>query len=498
MARKRSSFFHQLSTVIKYFLLALSIVFIVIISSEKAKAQIHDAARLTQIGYQQLHQGYPSNAIKTWSAAYEAYRQLKDSEGMTGSLINQSLGFQAQGFYRSACNTLLTALKLSDEICSSPLEQVNQSKDSLIESLQHQPLTKVQVIGLRQMGDVLRLIGKPEVSFVVLQKALTMTNDLKLTQSNLYNQLLLSLADTERTLYLQAKNKYQLTDDVAAQQQAVITAQIQAQSALSLYHNIDNQTPNLLSLTAKLNQLTFLLELSKWTNLTEANFSAQKQLIQPLIQQLFSLNNQFDDFPAIDSIYARLNLAESLIQVAQNAKLNKLSSSQVENPLLTALSISHQALDTAGKLNNTRAKSYALGTIGKIYGCLEQPLESQKYLEPAMELAQSVKAWDIAYQWQWRLGRLYRQLKQTQKTDKAYVSAINSLDQVRGNILAMNPDVQFDFKEKVEPVYHEYMEFLFTQEANSQRAVAIQEKLRIAEIENFLQYCCRYLLRSVF
>lgn len=231
----------------------------------------------------------------------------------------------------------------------------------------------------------------------------------------------------------------------------------------------------------------YQLPLEKWTNLTEGIFSDQKQLIQPLLQQLLSLNNQFDNFPAIDSIYARLNLAESLIQVAQNAKLNKLSSSQVQNPLLTALSISHQALETAEKLNNTRAKSYALGTIGKIYSCLEQPLESQKYLEPAMELAQSVKAWDIAYQWQWRLGRLYRQLKQTQKTDKAYASAINSLDQVRGNILAMNPDLQFDFKEKVEPVYQEYMEFLFSQETNSQRAVAIQDKLRIAEIENFLQ-----------
>ncbi|MEH2156514.1 hypothetical protein [Nostoc sp.] len=253
------------------------------------------------MGYEQLHQGYPDTAIKTWSSAYKAYERLKDSEGMTGSLINQSLGFQAQGFYRSACNTLLTALKLSNEICSSPLEQVNQSKDSLVESLQHQPLTKVQVIGLRQMGDVLRLIGKPEASFVVLQKAIAMTNDLKLTQSKLYNQLLLSLANTERTLYLQAKNKYQLTDDAAAQQQAVITAQKQAQSALSLYHNIDKQTPDLLSLTANLNQLSFLLELDKWTNLIEANFSAQKQLIQPLIQQLLNLNNQFDDFPAIDS-----------------------------------------------------------------------------------------------------------------------------------------------------------------------------------------------------
>lgn len=303
----------------------------------------------------------------------------------------------------------------------------------------------------------------------------------------MYDQLLLSLADTERTLYLQAKKKYQLTDDSGAKQQAVITAQIQAKSALSLYQKLEKETPNILSLTAKLNQLNFLLELDKWTNLTEGNLSDQKQLIQPLLQQLLSLNNQFDDFPAIDSIYARLNFAESFIQVAQNAKLNKLSSSQVENPLLTALPISHQALDTAEKLNNTRAKSYALGTIGKIYSCLEQPLESQKYLEPAMELAQSVKAWDIAYQWQWRLGRLYRQLKQTQKTDKAYASAINSLDQVRGNILAMNPDLQFDFKEKVEPVYHEYMEFLFSQETNSQRAVAIQDKLRIAEIENFLQ-----------
>jgi hypothetical protein len=234
MARKRSSFFYQLPTVLKHFLLGLSIVLLAIVWQGKAQAQIHNAATLTQIGYEQLHQGHPSTAIKTWEAAYKAYRQLNDSEGMTGSLINQSLAFQAKGFYSSACNTLLIALNLEDWICSSPLQQVNESPDRLIHALQHQPLRKVQIVGLRQMGDVLRLIGNPQASFVVLQKAIAMTSDLKLVPSKLDSQLLLSLANTQRTLYFQAKNKYDLTDDAGAKQKALVTAQFQAKSALSL------------------------------------------------------------------------------------------------------------------------------------------------------------------------------------------------------------------------------------------------------------------------
>ncbi|MEH2323891.1 MAG: CHAT domain-containing protein [Nostoc sp.] len=494
MARKRISFFCQLPTVKKYFLLGLFLTLQIILCSPKVIAQIPTAATLTRIGYEQLHQGHPSSAIQTWSDAYEAYRQLNDSEGMIGSLINQSLGFTAQGLYSSACNTLLIALKLEKGICNSPLAQENYSINSLNQSLQHQPLKEVQVIGLRQMGNILRLIGKPETSFVVLQKALAMTRELKLIPSKLSNQLLLSLADTERTLYFQAKNKYQLTDDPVAKQQALTTAQFQAQSALALYQQVETQIPYILSLTAKLNQLSFLVELEKWPNLTEINLSSRKQLIQPLLQQLLTIGNQFDDLTTIDSIYARLNLAQSVIQITQNPQLNQLNLSEGKNPLLTAISISHQALDTAEKINNTRAKSYALGTIGKIYGCLGQTLESKQYLETAMELAQSIRAWDIAYQWQWKLASLYQQLQNTQKTDEAYTAAISSLDQVRGNILTMNPDIQFDFKEKVEPLYHEYMEFLFSQQgANLQRAVDIQDKLRIAELENFLQ--CGRLIR---
>jgi tetratricopeptide (TPR) repeat protein len=456
MARKWISFFYQLPTVLKHFLLGLSLVLLAIVWQGEVKAQMPNGAILTQTGHEQLRLGNPSTAIKTWSAAYKAYSQINDSEGMTGSLINQSLGFQAQGFYNSACNTLLIALKLQDWICpSSAQAPIDESPDKLAHTLQNQPLKKVQIVGLHQLGNVLRLMGNPQASFVVLQKAIAMTSDLKLTQSKLYNQLLLSLADTERTLYLQAKNKYQLTDDPGGKQKALITAHFQAKSALSLYQKLGNKTQNIVLISAQLNQLKLLLELEEWSDLTDVNFQNQRQLIQPLIKQLLNIDNQFDDLPAIDSIYARLNLAESLIQVAQNAKLDEVSFSKVDSPLLTALSISNKAWENAEKLNNTRAKSYALGTIGKIHACLGQILESQKYLEPAMGLAQSVKAWDIAYQWQWRLGSLYRQLKQTQKADEAYAAAISSLDQIRGNILAMNPDIQFNFKEKVEPVYHE-------------------------------------------
>lgn len=57
------------------------------------------AQSLTQQGFLQLYNGQPETAFQTWQAAYRAYEQLNNEQGMNGSLINQSLALQALGSY---------------------------------------------------------------------------------------------------------------------------------------------------------------------------------------------------------------------------------------------------------------------------------------------------------------------------------------------------------------------------------------------------------------
>ncbi|MBW4428082.1 MAG: CHAT domain-containing protein [Nostoc desertorum CM1-VF14] len=507
MARKRILFFYQLPTALKYLILGLCLTVVIVLCQIQAKSQTStnleqsQAKLLNQQGFEELNKGQPQAALQTWKAAYNIYYKLKDSDGITGSLINQSLALQASGSYLSACQTLSKTLELEDWICSSPIELQEISQQAYLETLkstlEKQPFSRVRIIGLRNLGDVLRLIGNPETSSIILFNAMAMVKTLDSKESDIYNQILLSLGNTERALYIQAKGKYQLSDDVFTKQKSLKKAKSKVQNALKFYQELVGRKQNILSLQAKINQLSLILDIKKWNNIVSLESLATNQHLQTLIDNLLSRPERLELFPAIESIYAQLNIAQSLIQLDQNTQLKQLVFPRKDNLLSISLLLANKANTLAQKLNNNRAESYALGTIATIYNSLGKTLEATQYFEKAMGLAQSVQAWDIAYEWQWQLGRLYRVLRNVDKANQVYESAINSLEQVRGNLLGVNPEIQFNFKDKVEPIYHEYMELLFSQdEVKSKRAVEIQEKLRLAEIENFLQ-CGRLNLSSL-
>ncbi|AHJ28604.1 TPR repeat protein [Nodularia spumigena CCY9414] len=412
--------------------------------------------QLNQKGFTQLHQGLTSAALQTWESAYRAYKKLNDTEGMTGSLINQSLALQANASYSRACQTLIQALKMENWVCHPiHLQRFSQTEyqERLNQALQNQPLQKVQVVGLRNLGDVLRQLGNPESSSLVLNKASTIAQDIGLEAPN----LLLSLAHTERSLFAQAKSRYEFIDEPLSKQEALNTAQVKLMAALELYQQIN-------TIPAQLNQLNLLLESS----------DPNPQLIQSLVQILLTNQDQFSELPTIEAIYARIKLAQCLLTI--NDKLS------------TALALSQKALSLADKLENQRAKSFALGTLANVYIHLGQESKSIKYLSQAMGIAQSVEAWDIAYEWQWQLGQLYKKSNRIQEAIQAYTAAVHSLELVRNSILSINPEIQFAFKDKVEPVYQEYMELLLSQDnINFRQIIQTQEQLKLAELENFLQ-----------
>jgi CHAT domain-containing protein len=80
----------------------------------------------------------------------------------------------------------------------------------------------------------------------------------------------------------------------------------------------------------------------------------------------------------------------------------------------------------------------------------------------------------------------------------AYEQAIATLQSIRGDIVAANQELQFDFREQVEPVYRELMELLLDSSASGvksqpskgeaspvSRVVDILELLKLAELQNF-------------
>jgi CHAT domain-containing protein len=150
------------------------------------------------------------------------------------------------------------------------------------------------------------------------------------------------------------------------------------------------------------------------------------------------------------------------------------------------------ALQASRKLGDRRAETYALGYLGQVYEQTQQKSEAQKLTEQALMIAQTMQAPEILYQWHWQLGRLLRSQGQTQVAIQSYGAAFQTLQSIRTDLAATSPDLQFSFRERVEPVYREYVEVLLTQpsQTNLKQARQAIESLRLAELDNFFRTAC--------
>ncbi|YAF99529.1 MAG: CHAT domain-containing protein (plasmid) [Nodularia sp. CChRGM 3473] len=440
------------------------------------KVQRHNQARLlTQKGQTLFDNGRAAEAFQVWDKATKIYRQIHYEEGVIGSLINQTFALQALGLNRRACNTLLQALNLdtNTDICTISTEQSTESTiNLLIAAIDQHPLTPLNLFAWHNLADVLRLIGKLDESKIILTKILLIAENSPTADQS---RILLSLGNTEKSIYQKVRDKYKLIEEPAFKKEASSFIQNQALEALEIYHQINNSStfPQEVQLQSQLQRLNLLLDFQKWlTTKVESNntnLASITQQIQPAVTLVLQNSSTFSQLSASQSVYAKLNFANSL---------NQISDKQLYS---IAVEYAESALQTAQSTNNQRLKSESLGTLGKL------KLE-QSYFEEALSQAQSIRAWDLAYQWQQELGYLYQKQGKTKAALKAYGAAIESITQVRDNLLSTNADLQFSFYEKVEPVYRDYMRLLLASpQPNLKQVLQTNERLQTAELENFLQ-----------
>lgn len=395
----------------------------------KTKDSKHIFAQALNIqGSLQLARGQAELALTTWQEAAATYAQAGYSAGITGSLINQAQALQNLGFYRRANKTL------------TQLEQ----------TLQNQPDSLLKVIGLRSLGNALRVIGDLDQSRRVLQQSLTLAQKLKSSQE--IAAVWVSLGNIART---QQDNR----------------------SALKFYQQaVAASTSPIMRVQAQLNQLSLLVEAKLWST-AEALWTQ----IQSEITKLP---------PSRTAIYARINLAENLTQLKQNSTGNNPSWQEISQLLATAV-------QQARSIKDVRAEAYALGYLGEVYESSGQSSNAQALTEQALNLAQAINASDIAYRWQWQLGRLLKAQGNIIDAITYYNQAVNTLQSLRSDLVAINPNVQFSFRESVEPVYRELVDLLLQQTGTkkpSQESLKVArntiESLQLAELENFFRSAC--------
>jgi CHAT domain-containing protein len=155
------------------------------------------------------------------------------------------------------------------------------------------------------------------------------------------------------------------------------------------------------------------------------------------------------------------------------------------------------AVQQARSLQDRRTESYALGVLGELYEQTQQWSEAQDLTQQALFMAQAIDAKDLAYRWQWQLGRLLRAKGDMKRAISAYDQAVNTLQSLRYDLVAINPEAQFSFREEVEPVYRQLVELLLQPQGSSQpsednirEARDTIELLQLAELDNFFREAC--------
>ena len=388
------------------------------------------AATLTNLGRAQYGAGQPEAALRSWQDAADLYGQrLHDNAGVARSQIYQAYALQELGLYPQACATLTGTLKIDPRFCTSRTVS-EQSLESMPVKLP-QP-DAIEIVGWRAFGDILRVIGRLKESEKVLENLAR-----QLPPSPAKDTTRLSLGNTWKALGKREQERRlpQKFDSLPwrceVNQTLPLPAREPYQLAEQQYQQLATATSPVTRTKAQLNRLRLATEIGD-VSTAEAILSSEINLANLP--------------PGRARVYARIQRAQSQACLRQQEK---------QTPSWESLTQQlNAAIQEAQQSGDDQAESYALGNLGGLYeyraGWLEQQQqfkraqawrqEAVKLTEQALYLAQPSQSAHLAYQWQWQQGRLLKAQGKEREAIAAYKAAINTLESVRGDLLAINID----------------------------------------------------------
>ncbi|MBD2353057.1 CHAT domain-containing protein [Tolypothrix sp. FACHB-123] len=396
-------------------------------------------------------------------------KQFQASDTKTSLLLAQALNTQGslqimQGKTETAIDTWKQAAVIYERTGDKTgklISQINQAQglqilgqyrrsktllEGLVKELQNQPDSLLKAQGLRSLGIALQTTGDLQQSQTVLEKSLAISKQLNSPAD--VSAVIFSLGNVAKDL----KNY-----DVA----------------LSKYQEAINLSPEpQIKLEAQLNQLSLLVKLQKW--------EATESLIPAIENNLALLS------PSRPAIYAQINFADSLMQ-----KESKQTDSKHNYVKIAQLLV--KTSQQAQEIQDSRSEAYSLQQLGKLYQQNGQLTEATKLTKQAQILAQAMNAPDLVARTAAQSGKIAKEQGDIENAIAAYEIAFNNLQSLRSDLIAINPDVQFDFKESIEPIYRDYVSLLLQpgdNQNNLKQARQVIEALQLAELDNYFKDAC--------
>ncbi|WP_181256740.1 CHAT domain-containing protein [Merismopedia glauca] len=447
--------------------------------------------------YQQV--GQEDSAITTWNKVSDKYRQ-------NGNLVQlgRSLTEQAQAYLRSGKNNNALALLCGSANPNSCLPNTSVT----IAREQKDKLGTISAVGT--LAEIYRRQGDYDLAVDTLEKEVAQ----KTIEESHKFALLNSLGNT----YFERGN-LALTRAKAAQNSDREQAEKLQKKAIADYQKALKNFQSSLEKASQeknpKNELVALLNLIRLTyknNTIAANSQTQSidtwlssaiALQQKLPDSTFKVNAGIElaNLPKIGE-----NITVPLAQCPSETQLGKERSQQILD----------SALKTAQNLQDKRSESFSFGALGHFYECQKQYDTALDFTQKALLTADtSFTNQDSSYLWEWQTGRIFRsqsnllisQNKTAEAGQKelaavqAFERSFNILEKIRGDILIAARDVQFDFRDVIEPIYRELARLKIKSansasipetQRNKQLTSALEtiDSLRLAELQNYLNNDC--------
>jgi CHAT domain-containing protein len=333
--------------------------------------------------------------------------------------------------------------------------RARQQLEALNQTLAALPNSAVKVSGLRTLGAALQVVGDIDNSQAVLLKSLDIARQIN-AQTDLH-PILLSLGK-------------------------IATDSGDPNAALDYFQQAEQATTSPLEqLQARLDRLHLLMDHGQTDQAAELAIALAAQIRQ-----------QFVELPASrTALYGAINFV---------AQINQLEDPAVILPLKDLAELMSRTVQAARQLQDAPAEAHALNQWGQLYGRTRQWTEAKAVTEKALALARQLRADDIIAQSAWELGRLDRQQGNRDLAIAHYTEAVKALQAIRSDLVAVNPDMQFSFRERVEPVYRELVDLLLANTPNQAELVqarSLIEALQVAELDNFFREACLDKTRQI-
>lgn len=416
--------------------------------------------------------GQFSQEIAYWEQAIQQHQQLDDLQAWGRALIEAAQAYNRLGQHRRALALL----------CGETINSCNSG--SALHLARAMTDANGEVAALGSLGETYRLTGDYDRALTVLEQSLAMVG----SDSPIYQAAILtSLGNTYSSLAQVSRRRAQS----AAERD-------DSNDADRLSQQADQQTQQ---------AITFLqgsYDAAQRGNMAAAQVRSQLNLI-PLYRQANQLAAANQSWQTAQQLVATLPATQEKAFAMLTLAGYLESQTTRECPTETVVSQQKQLLEDAiaiaKTIQSSRAESFAWGQLGNLYERCGDYAQALSLTQKARLVAdQNRNAQDSLYLWAWQQGRILNAQGKSAAAKVAYTQALETLEAIRSDILNANRDLQFDFRDRVEPIYREFADLRLAEvpasvvieknEKSVDDVLTTLDSLRLAELQNYFANDC--------